>query len=105
MRAMRMRTGEVKLEGLHEGGGAAVMKEEETLTESPERRRAELVCTRGALVNAICETGAHVVQGEVGVGMIGNARHAGERRRRCREIHGVARRAADTDKQVRSIPG
>ena len=39
------------------------MEEEETMTESPERRRAELVCTRGALVNAVCETGANCTSG------------------------------------------
>ncbi len=48
------------------------MQEEEALAETPERSRAELVRTGRPLTDAIRQTRAHVVQGEVGKWVIGN---------------------------------
>ena len=59
-------------------GGAAIMQKEEALAEAPERRGTELVGTGRALMDAIRQAGAHVVQSEVGIGIVGDVGHAGE---------------------------
>ena len=55
------------LDGVNEIGGAAIVKQENPLTESPERRGAELVWACAALRDAIGEIRAHVVDEQVGI--------------------------------------
>lgn len=78
------------LDGLHQVGCAAVMQKEETLSQSPKRSGAELVGSGSALVDAIGERRAHVVQGEVRIWMIGDIRHSREWRCRSCEAGRVA---------------
>ena len=57
----------VFLNGIDEIGGTTIVEEENPLTESPERRGAELVGSGAALRNAVGEICAHVVNKQVGV--------------------------------------
>jgi hypothetical protein len=45
--------------------GAAVMQEEDTLADTPERRTAELSASGIALCDVIGEPGAHAVHGKI----------------------------------------
>jgi len=58
-------TARVLLDGDLDVGRAAVMEKEDALTDTPERRAAELISCCGALRNAIGEPGSHIVQGKV----------------------------------------
>ena len=46
-------------------GRTAVMKEEDTLADTPQRCGAELTSRRGALGNSVGETRAHIVQSKI----------------------------------------
>ena len=48
-------------------GGATVMQEEQALADTPQRRSTELPAVGKALGDAILESRAHVMQGEVAV--------------------------------------
>lgn len=53
------------------------MQEEQALTQSPQWSGAELVRSGGPLVDTIRQTRAHVMEGKVGVGMVGHVGHSG----------------------------
>ena len=48
------------------GGGTAVMHEENSLADSPERSRSELIGARIPLWDAIVQSRAHVVEQQIG---------------------------------------
>ena len=78
------------------------MEEEEPLPEPPKRSGAEFVRTRRALSNPIGQRGTHVMEREVGKGMVSYAaqsrelrRRGGERRRMTESApHGAEKRLA-----------
>jgi hypothetical protein len=47
------------------------VQEEQTLAQAPKRRRAELVRTGRSLIDSIRQTRPHVMNGKIGVGVVG----------------------------------
>ena len=59
------------------GTGAAIVKEEYALSQSPQRRRPEFVGSRCSLRYVVCQSAAHVVNEQVrieGHGLVAEAR-------------------------------
>src|SRR5208283_6214699 len=96
---------EVRVDGLYQVGGAAVMHEKDSLAQSPERRRAEFVALGNPLTDVVRQVRTHVVQQQIGKQVrLDIAERADGRlsslHRRC-----VAQRAADLDEDLLSVPG
>ena len=66
----------VRLNRLNQICGPAIVKKEQPLSQSPQWRRSELIATSRALMDAVRQRRAHVVQRKVGIGMVGDIRHA-----------------------------
>src|SRR5262245_6195505 len=63
-----VRIAEMRLDGLLEVGGPAIVQEEQPWPDTPKRRSAEFIRSGHALVDAICQRRSHVVQSKVGEG-------------------------------------
>ena len=72
-----------------------IVQEKESLPHAPQRSGPELIGTGDALRNTVGQIVSHVVQGEVGIGMVGHVGHPCEDRFRGRERRGMTERAAD----------
>ena len=59
----------------------SILQEEKPMADSSERSSAKTHPGRRPLSGAIGQTGAHVMQREVEIGMMGDAAHYGEHRR------------------------
>src|SRR5580704_3920971 len=55
----------MRFDGLQQVAGAAVMQEEDPLTDAPQRSRAELIRSGATLVDSIRQVRAHVVNREI----------------------------------------
>jgi|SRR5271155_4071062 len=62
----------VRMDRLDQIGRAAVVEEVKALAQSPQRSGAELFGCGSALIDAIRQARAHVVQGEVGIRVVGH---------------------------------
>ena len=56
----------MRKDGLDQVGSSAIVHEEDSLAQSPERRGAELVASGSSLADIVRETRPHVVQDQVG---------------------------------------
>src|SRR5208282_215310 len=70
-------------DGLQQVRRASVVQEKQTLTDAPQRSRAELIRPGRALVDTVRQFRAHMMEREIRVGLVGYSAHAGEARRRC----------------------
>lgn len=61
----------VSSDSVNQIGCASIMKEEDALTDAPERSRAKLIRSGAALRNAVGKAFAHVVDEEIGPQMRG----------------------------------
>ena len=67
----------VRLNGLDQICGPAIVKKEQPLSQSPQWRRSELIATSRALVNAVRQSRSQVMQGKIGVRGVAHLGHAG----------------------------
>ena len=72
------------------------MQEEDSLSDTPQRRRAELIETRTALIDKVREPEAHVMERDIRERAEVGVSHPGERRIRGVQGSGVAQDAADS---------
>ena len=92
-RGVRFRAGAaVGIDGRDQVVGAAIVQEEDALSQSPQRRRAELVSACSALRNVVRQPCAHVVDLKIGEQVGGGV---AQTRRQLRGLSGERRRMAD----------
>src|SRR5216684_618764 len=82
--------------------GAAVMEKRLQRPQSPERRGAHFATLRVPLIDVVAER-AHVVEEEIGVGMVGLVVERGDLARAAVERRGVAGAAADPLEHLLSV--
>ena len=73
----------VAFDGLQQVGSTPIMQEEESLANTPQGSRAELIRPRRALTDTVRQVPPHMVEREIGVGLVSHSAHSGEARVRC----------------------
>jgi len=80
--------------------GAAIMKEEDALADTPQRSRAEFVAIGASLRHTVRQSVSHVVHGKIAVGLDRDVALPRRLRLRSGEGSGMARLATDVGEDL-----